>query len=149
MRGICLFIKARSRIAASVHSPFSSHSADSCFRSCTAFYLVIPFHILLILSILSLNMSAIAAIRSLRLSQGIFTAVNLGLASYRKSANFMHHLEQPLNRPTVTHEVGNLTSNATVSLVAACVSIVGALCAPSASDITARNCTYNCFQCDL
>ncbi|RAR10688.1 hypothetical protein DDE82_001077 [Stemphylium lycopersici] len=65
-------------------------------------------------------MSSLAAIRSLRLSQGIFTAVNLGLASY------------------LTNEVAHLTSSVTVSLVAACVSVVGALCAPSASSIVSK-----------
>ncbi|EOA91187.1 uncharacterized protein SETTUDRAFT_161990 [Exserohilum turcica Et28A] len=62
-------------------------------------------------------MSALAAIRSLRISQGIFTAANIGLASY------------------LVHEEASLSNTVTVSLVAACISVVGALCAPSASSL--------------
>ncbi|EMD94603.1 hypothetical protein COCHEDRAFT_1092370 [Bipolaris maydis C5] len=54
-------------------------------------------------------MSAFAAILSLRLSQGIFTVLNIGLSSY--------------------------CIDVTVGLVAACVSAMGIFCAPSTSKV--------------
>ncbi|ENH99689.1 hypothetical protein COCC4DRAFT_152682 [Bipolaris maydis ATCC 48331] len=62
-------------------------------------------------------MSAFAAILSLRLSQGIFTVLNIGLSSY------------------LVHELVDVTSDVTVGLVAACVSAMGIFCAPSTSKV--------------
>ncbi|KAF1358310.1 hypothetical protein EJ07DRAFT_124777 [Lizonia empirigonia] len=66
------------------------------------------------------------AVRSLRLSQGIFTVVNLGLASY-----LVHDLAQANQR--------HVTSSVAISLVAACVSAISVMSAPGAGGLPRKS----------
>ncbi|KAK1907834.1 hypothetical protein P3342_006163 [Pyrenophora teres f. teres] len=61
-------------------------------------------------------MSHVEAIQSLRVSQGIFTVVNLALASY-----LFHYCTQATQYPS---------AQVAISLFAACVSTIGVCCAP-------------------
>lgn len=77
------------------------------------------------------------AVRALRLSQGIFTAVNLGLASYRKLRSLVKYplSHASLNFEIVVHDLAqanqrHVTSSAAISLVAACVSAISIMSAP-------------------
>ncbi|UPX14095.1 uncharacterized protein EKO05_0004586 [Ascochyta rabiei] len=68
-------------------------------------------------------MTRVEAVRSLRISQGIFSIVNFGLASY-----LVHELAQTTQQ--------HVTSDVFISLVAACVSVIGVLCAPRAANLS-------------
>ena len=93
-------------------------------------------------------MPQIEAIRSLRLSQGIFSVVNLALASYSKSISLAYLILWFVTRNVgiVVHELvqttqQHVTSDVAISLVAACVSVVSVLCAPGAANLS-KKCMY-------
>ncbi|RMZ71916.1 MARVEL-like domain [Pyrenophora seminiperda CCB06] len=72
-------------------------------------------------------MSHVDAIHSLRISQGIFTAVNLALASY-----LFHSSTQS------TQSTHYPSGDIAVSLAAACASAIGVCCAPVQSNPSPR-----------